>query len=119
MESRCKGRVQAFVPKWSFLVRKRTGDVLSLHPVRKVDSIVELVNPRSILEIGCGIGKTTVYLHLRGFEADGIEASSLAILKSDVPTSFVSTIYETRWISRNRLIWCGALKWPNIYIRSL
>jgi FkbM family methyltransferase len=29
MESRCKGRVQALVPKWSFLIRMRTGDVLS------------------------------------------------------------------------------------------
>jgi SAM-dependent methyltransferase len=57
----------------------------SLHPVRKVDRIVELVNPRSILDIGCGTGKTTVYLHQRGFDVLGVEASDVAIRNSDRP----------------------------------
>ena len=57
----------------------------SLHPILKVDRIVELVNPRSILDIGCGTGKTTVYLHQHGFDAFGVEASSVAIRNSERP----------------------------------
>lgn len=57
----------------------------SLHPVRKVDRIVELVNPKSVLDVGCGTGKTTVYLNQRGLDTVGVEASSVAIQNSDRP----------------------------------
>ena len=33
----------------------------SLHPVRKVDKAIELIKPRSVLDIGCGTGNTTTY----------------------------------------------------------
>ena len=57
----------------------------SLLPVRKVDRIVGLVRARTILDVGCGTGRTTVYLHQRGFETLGIEASGVAIRSSERP----------------------------------
>jgi 2-polyprenyl-3-methyl-5-hydroxy-6-metoxy-1,4-benzoquinol methylase len=57
----------------------------SLLPVRKVDRIVSLVKPRTILDVGCGIGRTTVYLHRRGFATLGVEASRIAIRRSEIP----------------------------------
>ena len=57
----------------------------SLFPVRKVDQIVNLVRPKTILDVGCGTGRTTVYLHQRGFETLGVEASGIAIRSSERP----------------------------------
>jgi SAM-dependent methyltransferase len=57
----------------------------SLLPVRKVDRIVGLVRARTILDVGCGTGRTTFYLHQRGFETLGIEASGVAIRSSERP----------------------------------
>jgi len=47
--------------------------------------MIELVNPRSIVDIGCGTGKTTVYLHRRGVDVLGVEASRVAIRNSERP----------------------------------
>ena len=57
----------------------------SLLPIRKLDRIVSLVNPRTILDVGCGTGRTTAYLNRRGFEALGVEASRVAIRSSERP----------------------------------
>jgi hypothetical protein len=57
----------------------------SLVPVRKLDGIVSLVGPRSILDVGCGTERTTVYVHQRGFETLGVEASGIAIRRSERP----------------------------------
>jgi cyclopropane fatty-acyl-phospholipid synthase-like methyltransferase len=67
------------------MLRKNELGMCSLNPIQKVDLIVHLVNPKTILDVGCGTGKTTVYLHKRGFEVLGIEASHLAIRHSERP----------------------------------
>lgn len=99
----------------------------SLHPVRKVDKIVELVNARSILDIGCGTGKTTVYLHRRGFEAVGVEASSLAILKSENPDLIHQHDLRNELHLRKSfdLVWCFEVaehihpKFVDIFVNNL
>ena len=54
-----------------FLSKSEIG-MCSLNPIKMVDTIVDLVKPRSILDVGCGTGKTTAYLHQRGLEALGV-----------------------------------------------
>jgi len=45
----------------------------------------EMVQPSIVLDVGCGTGKTTIYLHQRGFKTLGVEASEIAIRKSERP----------------------------------
>jgi 2-polyprenyl-3-methyl-5-hydroxy-6-metoxy-1,4-benzoquinol methylase len=109
-----------------FLSESELG-MCSLHPVRKVDRIVELVNARSILDIGCGTGKTTVYLHRRGFEAVGVEASSLAILKSENPDLIHQHDLRNELHLRKSfdLVWCFEVaehihpKFVDIFVNNL
>jgi len=57
----------------------------SLHPARKVSRIIELVNPRSVVDMGCGTGATLAQFIEMGIDAVGIEASRAAIRASDNP----------------------------------
>ncbi len=57
----------------------------SLCPVLKLEKILELVRPKSVLDAGCGVGKTTVYLAQRGLDVLGLEASKVAIRASERP----------------------------------
>ena len=71
--------------KSGVFVRESELGMCSLLPIRKVDRIVSLVRPRTILDVGCGTGRTTVYLHQHGFEVLGVEASGIAIRSSERP----------------------------------
>lgn len=57
----------------------------SLHPVQKAAKIIDLVRPRSVLDVGCGTGQTTAYIAAQGIEVLGIEASRQAIVSSPRP----------------------------------
>jgi SAM-dependent methyltransferase len=61
----------------------------SLHPARKVDRILELATPQSVLDAGCGTGRTVVYLRDRGIEVLGVEFSRVAIKHSPRPDLIV------------------------------
>jgi 2-polyprenyl-3-methyl-5-hydroxy-6-metoxy-1,4-benzoquinol methylase len=54
----------------------------SLHPSRKVDLIVELVHPRSVVDVGCGTGASLRQFSEMGIAAIGVEASRAAIRAS-------------------------------------
>jgi 2-polyprenyl-3-methyl-5-hydroxy-6-metoxy-1,4-benzoquinol methylase len=90
-----------------FLYKKELG-MCSLLPARKVDEIVRLVRPTTILDVGCGTGRTTVYLHERGFETVGIEASPIAIRASERPD--LIRLHDLRFaLDLKRffdLVWC-------------
>lgn len=51
----------------------------SLNPILKVEKIVQLVRPQSVLDVGCGTGQTVMQLHQLGIDVLGIEASRLAV----------------------------------------
>jgi SAM-dependent methyltransferase len=99
----------------------------SLLPVRKVDRIVSLVRPRTILDVGCGTGRTTVYLHQRGFETLGVEASGIAIRSSERPDLIRQ--HDLRFALDLRqffdLVWCFEVaehihpKFVNTFVDSL
>lgn len=80
----------------------------SLLPALKVDEIVRLVRPTTILDVGCGTGRTTVYLHERGFETLGIEASAIAIRASERPD--LIRLHDLRFALDLKqffdLVWC-------------
>jgi 2-polyprenyl-3-methyl-5-hydroxy-6-metoxy-1,4-benzoquinol methylase len=81
------GAVAAYrrLSRSGIFLRESELGMCSLLPVRKVERIVELVKPRTILDVGCGTGKTTVYLHQRGFATLGVEGSAIAIRKTERP----------------------------------
>ena len=54
----------------------------SLHPAKKIDCIVNLVKPSSVLDVGCGTGKALQDFEARGLDARGVEGSKLAIQHS-------------------------------------
>lgn len=81
------GAIAAYrrLSKSGVFLRQSEMGMCSLLPVQKLDRIVSLAQPRTILDVGCGTGKTTAYLHKLGFKVLGVEASGIAIKSSDTP----------------------------------
>ena len=48
-------------------------------PAKKLDKLIELLRPGSLLDVGCGAGASLKYLRERGIDVLGIEASKAAI----------------------------------------
>jgi len=61
----------------------------SLLPQTLLDVVLAELKPRSLLDVGCGIGRTLVYLTERGVDALGVEASKLAIARSPMADRIV------------------------------
>jgi len=57
----------------------------SLHPSSKVARIIELVRPRTVVDVGCGTGSTLRQFVEADIAAVGVEASRAAIRASDHP----------------------------------
>jgi SAM-dependent methyltransferase len=54
----------------------------SLHPVRKVARIIEIIRPRTVVDMGCGTGSTLRQFLENGISVIGVEASRAAIRAS-------------------------------------
>lgn len=54
----------------------------ALFPKKIIDRMIELFNPKSILDLGCGIGRSLDYFISMGIDAVGVEGSDLAIRKA-------------------------------------
>lgn len=57
-------------------------DMCSLFPAGLLDRVMELYEPASVLDLGCGTGRSLSYFLSRGVDARGVENSRLAIEKS-------------------------------------
>lgn len=57
----------------------------SLFPKEILDKIIELFRPKSILDIGCGVGVSLDYFISKGINAAGIEGSQIAISRARHP----------------------------------
>ena len=72
--------------------RERTADgvfygenelwMCSLFPKKIIDEVIARFHPRSVLDVGCGTGKSLEYFAELGVEVVGLEGSALAISKS-------------------------------------
>ena len=123
------GAIAAYrrLSKSGVFLRESELGMCSLHPVRKVNRIVDLVKPRTILDVGCGTGRTTVYLQKRGFETLGVEASRIAIRSSERPDLIRQ--HDLRFALDLRqgfdLVWCFEVaehihpKFVNTFVDSL
>jgi 2-polyprenyl-3-methyl-5-hydroxy-6-metoxy-1,4-benzoquinol methylase len=54
----------------------------SLTPTLKVEKIVQLARPRTVLDVGCGTGQTVMQLQQLGIDVLGIEGSRVAVRRS-------------------------------------
>jgi len=99
----------------------------SLNPALKVEKIVQLARPQSVLDVGCGTGRTVMQLQQLGINVVGIEASRLAIgccprqdliLRHDLRKK----IELYRWFD---LVWCFEVaehihpRYVNIFVGNL
>jgi SAM-dependent methyltransferase len=60
-------------------------DMCSLLPARVLDAVIAHFRPASVLDIGCGTGRSLDYFRERGIDAAGIEGSTLAIGRASRP----------------------------------
>lgn len=73
----------------SVFYRESELSMSSLSCPRILDKTIELFDPRSVLDIGCGTGVSMSYLIDRGVSAVGIEGSELAISRARHPQHIV------------------------------
>jgi SAM-dependent methyltransferase len=60
-------------------------DMCSLFPQGLLDEAIAVFQPRSVLDLGCGTGRSLEYFHSKGIDVFGLEGSELAISKSAHP----------------------------------
>jgi SAM-dependent methyltransferase len=71
--------------KDSIFCREDEMDMCSLLPAKVLDLMIAQFGPKTVLDVGCGTGKSIDYLLSRGIDAVGIEGSPLAISKATFP----------------------------------
>lgn len=87
--------------KDSIFCREEEMGMCSLQPSQVLDVMIRLFRPKTVLDVGCGTGKTIDYLVSYGIDAVGIEGSKLAISKATSPERIIqANLNET--VSLNR-----------------
>jgi|KBSMisStandDraft_5_1062788.scaffolds.fasta_scaffold295190_2 SAM-dependent methyltransferase len=66
----------------SIFVREEEMSMCSIFPKEILDLTIELLHPRSILDVGCGTGISLDYFKSKGISVRGLEGSALAISKA-------------------------------------
>jgi cyclopropane fatty-acyl-phospholipid synthase-like methyltransferase len=67
----------------------------SLFQKEILDKTLELFNPKSVLDLGCGVGKSLDYFLSKGIFVTGVEGSKIAIRKSNHPELIIQ--YNLEW----------------------
>ena len=95
----------------------------SLLPEPLLESVVALLRPRSVLDVGCGTGRSLDYFMDRGIATQGVEGSALGISKAKHPERIQqwNLNKELNLHRRFDLVWCFEVAehiHPN-YVESL
>lgn len=69
----------------SIFIRKSEIYMCSLFPKKILDAIITEFKPKTILDLGCGTGKSLDYFVSKNIKVMGVEGSSLAIKQSSNP----------------------------------
>lgn len=78
-----------FLEKNSIFIFEEELSMASLLPRGILDRTVELMAPGSILDLGCGVGRSLDYFLSKGIDAVGVEGSALAISKALHPERII------------------------------
>jgi SAM-dependent methyltransferase len=80
----------------------------SLLPEPILKSVVALLKPRSILDVGCGTGRSLDFFLSQGIDAAGVEGSALGISKANHPGRIHQWNLNKELNLRRRfdLVWC-------------
>jgi 2-polyprenyl-3-methyl-5-hydroxy-6-metoxy-1,4-benzoquinol methylase len=77
-------------------------------PVKKLETVIALVKPATVLDVGCGTGQSTSYFLQKNIQVLGVEGSSVAIQNSSRPDLMIK--HDLRKpLELNRsfdLVWC-------------
>ena len=80
----------------------------SLFPKNVLDIVIEELKPTSVLDVGCGVGKSLEYFSNLDIDTIGIENSPIAISKSSVKEKIIKYNLKHQF-NLNRsfdLVWC-------------
>ncbi|HLL83782.1 MAG TPA: class I SAM-dependent methyltransferase [Longimicrobium sp.] len=82
-------------------------DMCSLFPQGLLDEAIRIFQPRSVLDLGCGTGRSLEYFHERGIDVFGLEGSELAISKAAHPELIrkVDLNHEVQLRRKFDLVW--------------
>jgi SAM-dependent methyltransferase len=105
---RVKNHIRALT-KNSIFVEEQELHMCSLAHEKKLDIVLELFKPASVLDVGCGTGRALSYLRDKGVDAFGVEGSDLAISRSRHPKQIVkhNLNRELNLGRRFDLVWCA------------
>lgn len=80
----------------------------SLFPKEVLNWVIATFRPNSVLDLGCGTGKSLDYFLDAGIDAVGVEGSQLAISKAKSSERILRRdMREPLWLNRRfELVWC-------------
>jgi SAM-dependent methyltransferase len=105
---RAKNAIRALTKNSIFVEEQELG-MCSLAHEKKLDIVLELFKPASVLDMGCGTGRALSYLRENGVDAFGVEGSELAISRSRHP-NHITKHNLNRELNLGRkfdLVWCA------------
>lgn len=80
----------------------------SLFPKKTLEIVIEELKPLSVLDVGCGVGKSLEYFLANKIDALGIENSDIAISKSIIKEKIIKHNLKNPLYLKKRfdLVWC-------------
>lgn len=94
--------------KNSIFLRREELSMCSLFPIKLLNEIINLYNPNSVLDVGCGVGKSLNFFLSKNIDVLGIEGSHLAISEAKNPQLILKYNLNKAVNIHKRfdLIWC-------------